>query len=127
MGEVNPEEQLEIGPGVFKRLGDCTGSEIGQPADDLSDAALTLLVPFKPQATASRSGRRACQRGPNINRRRQEWFLTLTTPSGRWVAVGRHADLTITVAARDLGSTTITLEPIANPDARLLGPEPNDS
>jgi hypothetical protein len=41
--------------------------------------------------------------------------------------VGRHADLTITVAARDLGSTTITLEPIANPDARLLGPEPNDS
>ena len=28
MGEVDPEEQLEIGPGVFKRLGDCTGSEI---------------------------------------------------------------------------------------------------
>src|SRR6266480_3446100 len=28
MGEVNPEEQLEIGGGVFKRLGDCTGSEI---------------------------------------------------------------------------------------------------
>jgi hypothetical protein len=28
MGEVNPEEQLEIGRGVFKRLGDCTGSEI---------------------------------------------------------------------------------------------------
>jgi hypothetical protein len=28
MGEVNPEEQLEIGPGAFKRLGDCTGSEI---------------------------------------------------------------------------------------------------
>ena len=28
MGEVNPEEQLEIDRGVFKRLGDCTGSEI---------------------------------------------------------------------------------------------------
>jgi hypothetical protein len=28
MGEVNPEEQLEIVGGVFKRLGDCTGSEI---------------------------------------------------------------------------------------------------
>ncbi len=28
MGEVNPEEQLEIGRGVFKRLGDCDGSEI---------------------------------------------------------------------------------------------------
>jgi hypothetical protein len=28
MAGVNPEEQLEIDPGVFKRLGDCTGSEI---------------------------------------------------------------------------------------------------
>jgi hypothetical protein len=28
MGDVNPDESLEIGPGVFKRLGDCTGSEI---------------------------------------------------------------------------------------------------
>ena len=28
MGEVNPEEALEIGTGVFKRLGDCTGPEI---------------------------------------------------------------------------------------------------
>jgi hypothetical protein len=28
MGEVNPEEPLEIGRGVFKRLGDCTASEI---------------------------------------------------------------------------------------------------
>ncbi len=25
---MNPDESLEIGPGVFKRLGDCTGSEI---------------------------------------------------------------------------------------------------
>ncbi len=28
MGEVDPEEQLETSRGVFKRLGDCTGSEI---------------------------------------------------------------------------------------------------
>ena len=28
MGEVNPEEALEIGRGVFKRLGDCTGTDI---------------------------------------------------------------------------------------------------
>ena len=28
MGEVNPEASLEIRRGVFKRLGDCTGSEI---------------------------------------------------------------------------------------------------
>ena len=29
MGEVNPNDSLEIGRDVFKRLGDCTGSEIG--------------------------------------------------------------------------------------------------
>jgi hypothetical protein len=28
MGLVNPDESLEILPGVFKRLGDCTGSDI---------------------------------------------------------------------------------------------------
>jgi hypothetical protein len=28
MDHVNPDESLEIGPGVFKRLGDCTGSEV---------------------------------------------------------------------------------------------------
>jgi hypothetical protein len=28
MGEVDPEESLEIGRGVFKRLADCTGNEI---------------------------------------------------------------------------------------------------
>jgi hypothetical protein len=28
IGDVNPDEALEIRPGVFKRLGDCTGSEI---------------------------------------------------------------------------------------------------
>jgi hypothetical protein len=28
MGEVNPEESLEVAPGLFKRLGDCSGPEI---------------------------------------------------------------------------------------------------
>jgi hypothetical protein len=28
MGEVNPEEQLEVGRGTFNRLGDCARSEI---------------------------------------------------------------------------------------------------
>jgi hypothetical protein len=28
MGQVNPEDSLEIGRGVFKRLGDCTGADI---------------------------------------------------------------------------------------------------
>jgi hypothetical protein len=35
-GDVNPDESLEIGPGVFKRLGDCAGSEI--------ESAIRLIV-----------------------------------------------------------------------------------
>jgi hypothetical protein len=54
-------------------------------------------------------------------------FLRLSTPTGRWVAVRRHGDLTITIAARDLDRTTLTLEPIPDPAARLLGPEPEDA
>ena len=55
-----------------------------------------------------------------------EPFLTLSTPTGRWVAVRRHDDLTITVAAHDLDPTTITLEPIPDPASRLLGPKPEE-
>jgi hypothetical protein len=53
-------------------------------------------------------------------------FLRLSTPAGRWVAVRRHEDLTITIAARNLDPTTLTLEPIPDPAARLLGPEPDE-
>jgi hypothetical protein len=28
MGDLNPDKSLEIGPGVFRRLGDCSGAEI---------------------------------------------------------------------------------------------------
>jgi hypothetical protein len=36
MGQVDPQESLEIGPGVFKRLGDCTASDI--------EAAIRLIA-----------------------------------------------------------------------------------
>lgn len=53
-------------------------------------------------------------------------FLMLSSPSGRWVAVRRHQDLTVTIAARDLDPATLTVEPIPDPAARLLGPEPEE-
>jgi hypothetical protein len=53
-------------------------------------------------------------------------FLMLGTPTGRWVAVRRHQDLTFTVAARDVDPATIALEPIPDPAVRLLGREPVD-
>jgi hypothetical protein len=52
-------------------------------------------------------------------------FLTLTAATGHWVAVRRHNDLVITVAASDLDPTPITLEPIPDPAAALLGPRPS--
>lgn len=51
-------------------------------------------------------------------------FLTLTAATGHWVAVRRHKDLLITIASNDLDPAAITLEPIADPAARLLGPKP---
>ncbi|MGH9089283.1 MAG: hypothetical protein ACRDYZ_14435 [Acidimicrobiales bacterium] len=51
-------------------------------------------------------------------------FLTLTAASGHWAAARRHKDLLITIAACDLDPPAITVEPVADPAARLLGPEP---
>ncbi len=52
-------------------------------------------------------------------------FLMLSTPGGRCVAVRRHLDLTVSIAARDLDPATLTIEPMADPAACLLGPEPD--
>lgn len=52
-------------------------------------------------------------------------FLTLTAATGHWVAVRRHNDLVITIAASDLDPISITIEPIPDPAARLLGPRPS--
>jgi hypothetical protein len=54
-------------------------------------------------------------------------FVIVSTPSGKWVAVRRHIDLTVTIAARDVDPATLTIEPIADPAARLLGPEPRSA
>ena len=52
-------------------------------------------------------------------------FLTLTAATGHWVAVRQHSDLVITIAASDLDPAQITIEPISDPAARLLGPRPS--
>jgi hypothetical protein len=53
--------------------------------------------------------------------------LMLNAPRNRWVAVAHHADLTIIVAAHDLEPASLRLEPVADPAAHLLGPEPPDA
>jgi hypothetical protein len=54
-------------------------------------------------------------------------LLTLTTPDGSWVAVRHHDDVTITVAGRGIDPASLLLEPITDPRARLLGPEPAEA
>jgi hypothetical protein len=51
-------------------------------------------------------------------------FLTLTAATGHWVAVRRHKDLLVTIAASDCDFPPVTLEPISDPAARLRGPRP---
>jgi hypothetical protein len=55
-----------------------------------------------------------------------ERFVSVGTPNAHWVAVRLHHDVTITVSAREIDPETLIIEPIADPNARLLGPQPAD-
>lgn len=94
------------------------------PTEGLSDAALHLWF---------RAGRRRRAAGSHEARVSEteitidgarEPFVLVGTPNARWVAVRRHHDVTITVAAREIDPASLVIEPIADPHARLLGPEP---
>lgn len=50
--------------------------------------------------------------------------LMLSAPGNRWAAVASLGDLTIVLAARELGPTTVHLRAVSDPTAELLGPEP---
>jgi hypothetical protein len=95
-----------------------------QPTDGLSDAALTLWF------RAARRRRAACAHEAPVSETAitidgaREPFLTVGTPNTHWVAVRRHHDVTITIAARGLDPASLIIEPIADPNARLLGPKP---
>jgi hypothetical protein len=96
-------------------------------SDELSDAAITLY--FRSMQRRRRAAAYAAAESETqvtIDGSPQP-FLTLTTPDGSWVAVGHHGDLTITVAGRGIDPASLMLEPIADPRARLLGPEPAES
>ncbi|HEX5194460.1 MAG TPA: hypothetical protein VFW09_16815 [Solirubrobacteraceae bacterium] len=98
----------------------------GPEPPELSDAAITLW--FRALDRRQRAAALAASRSetPITIDGAAQPFLILTTPSGRWVAVRRDDDLTVTIAVRDVDPATITIESIADPAARLLGPEPED-
>lgn len=97
-----------------------------QPAEGLSDAALTLWF------RAARRRRAAAAHGAPVGETEimidgaREPFLVVGTPNAHWAAVRRHHDVTITIAAREIDPASLVIEPIANPYSRLLGPEPEE-
>lgn len=95
-----------------------------QPADRLSDAALKLW--FLAARRRQVAGSHAAPVGETkitIDGAREP-FLTVGTPNARWVAVCRHRGMTITIVAREIDPASLLIEPIADLDARLLGPKP---
>jgi len=121
---TDPHDRDEIAI-ARRRLEQWVNDEIDHPhSPELSDAAITLWF------RAVDRLRRAAALGATNSETQitidgsPASFVTLTTPSGRWVAVRRHDDLTVAIAARDLNPSTVTIDPIPDPAARLLGPEP---
>lgn len=97
-----------------------------QPTEGLSDAALTLWFrAARRQRVASSHQARVSETEITIDGAREP-FLTVGTPNAHWVAARRHHDVTITIAARQIDPASLIIEPIPDPAARLLGPEPDE-
>jgi hypothetical protein len=122
---IDPHQpgELTIARKAFaNRITSDTGREL---ADGLSDAAITLWF------RAARRRRVAASHTASVGETdimidgAREPFVMVGDPAGLWVAVRRHHGLTITIAARGIEPASLVLEPIADPFARLLTPEPN--
>ena len=97
-----------------------------RPTDGLSDAALTLWFRAARRRRVAGSHEAPVSETEITIDGARESFLTVGTPNAHWVAVRRHQDVTITIAARAIDPASLIIEPIADPAARLLGPEPEE-
>jgi hypothetical protein len=95
-----------------------------QPTDGLSDAALTLWFRAASRRRAASAHEAPVSETNIMIDGAREPFVTVGTPNAHWAAVRRHHDVTVTIQAREIDPTSLTIEPIADPMARLLGPEP---
>ena len=123
---IDPDQPSEL---AIARETFASAAEAGanwQPTDGLSDAALMLWF------RAARRRRVAASHEAPVSETEitidgaREPFITVGTPNAHWVAVRRHHDVTITIAAREIDPATLIIEPIADPAARLLGPQPDE-
>jgi hypothetical protein len=94
---------------------------------DASRAAITLWL--RARDRESRAAALGAQRSEQLITIEDTLtsVLMLKESRNRWVAVARHADLTITVAGRNVEPGSLRLEAIADPVADLIGPEPRDA
>jgi hypothetical protein len=95
-----------------------------RPTDGLSDAALTLWFRARCRQRVAAAHEASVSHTEIMIDGAREPFLTVGTPNAHWVAVRRHHDLTIAIAAHEIDPASLIIEPIADPNARLLGPEP---
>lgn len=95
-----------------------------QPTDGLSDAALTLWFRAAERRRVASAHETPVSETEIAIDGAREPFVMVGTPNVRWVAARRHHGLTITIAAREIDPASLIIEPIADPAARLLGPQP---
>jgi hypothetical protein len=93
--------------------------------DGLSDAAATLWSRAARRRVAGSHQAPVSETAISIDGACAS-FLALGHLNARWVAVRRHHDVMITIAAREIDPATLVIEPIADPATRLLGPKPDE-
>ncbi len=98
----------------------------GPKPDDLSDAAIKLWFAARRRDRHAAVQAAVASELEIIVDGRPQTFLTLSTPMGQWVGSRRHGRLVITIAASSLDTTSLTLKPIPDLRAQLLGPNPQD-
>jgi hypothetical protein len=116
--------ELEIARETFKLRVETDANR--QPTDGLSDAALTLWFRASARRRAAESHKAAVSETEIMIDGELQPFVTVGTPNACWVAVRHHHHFTITITAKQIDPGSLIIEPIADPNARLLGPQPED-
>ena len=124
---IDPHQpgELPIAREAFThRIAADTGAEL---ADGLSDAAVSLWFRAARRRRVARSHAAPAGETEIMIDGTREPFVMVGELTDLWVAVRRHHDVMITIAARDIDPASLVIEPIADPSARLLGPKPNEA
>lgn len=120
--EAHQPSELTVARGESGRVAEADGHR--ELRDGLSDAAVTLWFRAARRRRVAGTYRAPIGHTEIMIDGAVESFTTVGTPETRWVAVRRHYDVTVTIVGREIDPASLVIEPIADPNARLLGPEP---